>query len=105
MFRGGTERRPQRVPQGFKPRYAVVQPESPSPHRRWAVPRARGRACVEGGLHYESNDDGQNYPKQDLALKRPHTRDTRFLLLCVPHTGDGPTASDYFNSPCTAATL
>src|SRR2546427_9406720 len=49
MFRGGTERRPQRVPQGFKPRYAVVQPESPSPHRRWAVPRARGRACACGG--------------------------------------------------------
>jgi len=49
MFRGGTERRPQRVPQGFKPRYAVVQPESPSPHRRWAVPGARGRACACGG--------------------------------------------------------
>src|SRR5713226_5125827 len=46
MFRGGTERRPQRVPQGFKPRYAVVQPESPSPHRRWAVSGARGRACA-----------------------------------------------------------
>jgi len=46
MFRAGTERRPQRAPQGFKPRYAVVQPESPSPHRRWAVPGARGRACA-----------------------------------------------------------
>src|SRR5713101_3452872 len=46
MFRARTERRPQRAPQGFKPRYAVVQPESPSPHRRWAVPRARGRACA-----------------------------------------------------------
>src|SRR6266849_6837366 len=49
MFRTGTERRPQRAPQGFKPRYAVVQPESPSPHRRWAVPGARGRACACGG--------------------------------------------------------
>jgi len=46
MFRARTERRPQRAPQGFKPRYAVVQPESPSPHRRWAVPGARGRACA-----------------------------------------------------------
>src|SRR5713226_6022158 len=46
MFRAGTERGPQRAPQGFKPRYAVVQPESPSPHRRWAVPGARGRACA-----------------------------------------------------------
>ncbi len=43
---------------------------------------------------YESNDDGQNYPKQDLDLKCPHTRDTCFLLPCVHHTGDGPTASD-----------
>ena len=42
MFRAGTERRPQRAPQGFKPRYAVVQPESPSPHRRLAVPGAGG---------------------------------------------------------------
>src|SRR5713226_4461617 len=46
MFRARTERRPQRAPQGFKPRYAVVQPESPNPHRRWAVPGARGRACA-----------------------------------------------------------
>src|SRR5713101_7032064 len=46
MFRAGTERRPQRAPQGFKPRYAVVQPESSTPHRRWAVPGARGRACA-----------------------------------------------------------
>jgi len=46
MFRAETERGPQRAPQGFKPRYAVVQPESPSPHRRWAVPGARGRACA-----------------------------------------------------------
>jgi len=51
MFRAGTERRPQRGPQGFKPRYAVVQPESPSPHRRWAVPGARGRASACIGPH------------------------------------------------------
>ena len=51
MFRAGTERRPQRAPQGFKPRYAVVQPESSTPHRRWAVPGARGRACACSPLY------------------------------------------------------
>ena len=36
----------------FKPPYAVVQPESPSPHRRWAVSGARGRACACRGGDY-----------------------------------------------------
>jgi len=68
MFRAGTERRPQRAPQGFKPRYCGRPAESPSPHRRWAVSGARGRACaciprwVRGDELDESTQPSSNAP-------------------------------------------
>ena len=74
MFRARTERRPQRAPQGFKPRYAVVQPESPSPHRRWAVPgaggarvRALGARTVRRGV-----SKGRHSPSVSSAIGSLH---------------------------------